>query len=153
MIQVDQLTKRYGPVTAIQDVSFSVEKGQIVGFLGPNGAGKSTTMKILSCFMAASGGTARIAGFDVFAQSLEVRRRIGYLPENAPLYHDLPVSVYLDFVAEIKGVSRGSRKAIITRRSGNTRSHMGRAEVSEGFFSKSSFPDASKPHSCSNARV
>jgi len=111
MIQVDQLTKRYGPVTAIQDVSFSVEKGQIVGFLGPNGAGKSTTMKILSCFMAASGGTARIAGFDVFAQSLEVRRRIGYLPENAPLYHDLPVAVYLDFVAEIKGVSRGARKA------------------------------------------
>jgi ABC-2 type transport system ATP-binding protein len=110
MIQVDQLTKQYGPVTAIQDVSFNVEKGQIVGFLGPNGAGKSTTMKILSCFMAASGGTARIAGFDVFSQSLEVRRRIGYLPENAPLYTDLPVAVYLDFVAEIKGVSRGSRK-------------------------------------------
>ena len=110
MIQVDQLTKRYGPVTAIQDVSFTVEKGQIVGFLGPNGAGKSTTMKILSCFMAASGGTARIAGFDVFSQSLEVRRRIGYLPENAPLYTDLQVAVYLDFVAEIKGVSRGSRK-------------------------------------------
>jgi ABC-2 type transport system ATP-binding protein len=110
MIQVDQLTKQYGPVTAIQDVSFNVEKGQIVGFLGPNGAGKSTTMKILSCFMPASGGTARIAGFDVFSQSLEVRRRIGYLPENAPLYTDLPVAGYLDFVAEIKGVSRGSRK-------------------------------------------
>ncbi|HEX9420597.1 MAG TPA: ATP-binding cassette domain-containing protein, partial [Methylomirabilota bacterium] len=103
MIQVDHLTKRYGPVTAIQDVSFNVEKGQIVGFLGPNGAGKSTTMKILSCFMPASGGTARIAGFDVFSQSLEVRRRIGYLPENAPLYADLPVAAYLDFVAEIKG--------------------------------------------------
>src|SRR5712691_10145148 len=110
MIQVDHLTKRYGPVTAIEDVSFNVEKGQIVGFLGPNGAGKSTTMKILSCFMAASGGTARIAGFDVFSQSLEVRRRIGYLPENAPLYTDLPVAVYLDFVAEIKGVPRGSRR-------------------------------------------
>jgi len=111
MIQVDHLTKRYGPVTAIHDVSFSVEKGQIVGFLGPNGAGKSTTMRILSCFMPASGGTARIAGFDVFSQSLEVRRRIGYLPENAPLYADLPVAAYLDFVAEIKGVSRGARKA------------------------------------------
>ncbi len=111
MIQVDHLTKRYGPVTAIQDVSFSVEKGQIVGFLGPNGAGKSTTMRILSCFMPASGGTARIAGFDVFSQSLEVRRRIGYLPENAPLYADLPVAAYLDFVAEIKGVSRGACKA------------------------------------------
>jgi ABC-2 type transport system ATP-binding protein len=111
MIQVDRLTKRYGPVTAIQDVSFSVEKGQIVGFLGPNGAGKSTTMKILSCFMPPSEGTARIAGFDVFSESLEVRRRIGYLPENAPLYADLPVAVYLDFVAEIKGVSRSVRKA------------------------------------------
>jgi ABC-2 type transport system ATP-binding protein len=110
MIQVDHLTKRYGPVTAIQDVSFNVEKGQIVGFLGPNGAGKSTTMKILSCFMPASGGTARIAGLDVFSQSLEVRRRIGYLPENAPLYSDLPVAAYLDFVAEIKGVSRAARK-------------------------------------------
>jgi len=111
MIQVDQLTKRFGPITAIQDVSFNVEKGQIVGFLGPNGAGKSTTMRILSCFMPATGGTARIAGFDVFSQSLEVRRRIGYLPENAPLYQDLPVAVYLDFVAEIKGLSRGTRKA------------------------------------------
>jgi len=111
MIQVDQLTKRYGPVTAIQDVSFSVEKGQIVGFLGPNGAGKSTTMKILSCFVPASSGTARVAGFDVFSQSIDVRRRIGYLPENAPLYADLPVAAYLDFVAEIKGVSRAARRA------------------------------------------
>ena len=111
MIQVDHLTKRYGPVTAIQDVSFNVEKGQIVGFLGPNGAGKSTTMKILSCFMPATQGSARVAGFDVFSQSLEARRRIGYLPENAPLYGDLPVAAYLDFVAEIKGVSRSVRKA------------------------------------------
>src|SRR4026207_620019 len=84
MIQVDNLTKRYGLVEAIHDVSFSVDKGRIVGFLGPNGAGKSTTMKIPSCFMPASGGTATVAGFDVFSQSLEVRRRIGYLPENAP---------------------------------------------------------------------
>jgi ABC-2 type transport system ATP-binding protein len=110
MIEVEQLTKRYGPVTAIQDVSFTVGKGQIVGFLGPNGAGKSTTMKILSCFMPASGGTARVAGYDVFTHSLEVRRRIGYLPENAPLYPDLPVAAYLDFVAEIKGVPRAERK-------------------------------------------
>lgn len=111
MIQVDHLTKRYGPLTAIEDVSFNVEKGQIVGFLGPNGAGKSTAMKILSCFMPASGGTARVAGFDVFSQSLEVRRRIGYLPENAPLYGDLPVAAYLDFVAEIKGVGRSARRS------------------------------------------
>jgi len=94
----------------VSDVSFTVEKGQIVGFLGPNGAGKSTTMKILACFMPASGGTARVAGFDVFSQSMEVRRRIGYLPENAPLYGDLGVGSYLEFVAEIKGVPRGERK-------------------------------------------
>ena len=111
MIQVDHLTKRYGPVTAIQDVSFAVEKGQIVGFLGPNGAGKSTTMKILSCFMPASDGSARVAGFDVSSQSMEVRRRIGYLPENAPLYREMPVVSYLDFVAEVKGVPRGQRRA------------------------------------------
>ena len=110
MIQVDHLTKRYGPVTAVEDVSFTVDKGRIVGFLGPNGAGKSTTMKILACFMPASGGTARVAGFDVFRQSLDVRRRIGYVPENAPLYTDLSVAAYLDFVAEIKGVSRGARR-------------------------------------------
>ncbi|HEX7214958.1 MAG TPA: ATP-binding cassette domain-containing protein [Methylomirabilota bacterium] len=110
MIQVDNLTKRYGLVEAIHDVSFSVDKGRIVGFLGPNGAGKSTTMKILSCFMPASGGTATVAGFDVFSQSLEVRRRIGYLPENAPLYPDLSVASYLDFVAEIKGVGRAARR-------------------------------------------
>jgi gliding motility-associated transport system ATP-binding protein len=111
MIQVDHLTKSYGPVTAIEDVSFTVAKGQIVGFLGPNGAGKSTTMRILSCFMPASGGTAQVAGYDVFTQSLEVRRRIGYLPENAPLYADLPVAPYLDFVAEAKGVPRGARRS------------------------------------------
>jgi len=111
MIQVDHLTKRYGPVTAIDDVSFSVDKGRIVGFLGPNGAGKSTTMRILSCFMPATGGTATVAGHDVFSESLEVRRRIGYLPENAPLYPDLSVASYLDFVAEIKGVGRSARRA------------------------------------------
>jgi ABC-2 type transport system ATP-binding protein len=111
MIQVEHLTKSYGPVTAVHDVSFNVDKGRIVGFLGPNGAGKSTTMKILACFMAASGGRATVAGFDVFTQSLEVRRRIGYLPENAPLYTDLPVAAYLDFVAEAKGVSRGQRRS------------------------------------------
>jgi ABC-2 type transport system ATP-binding protein len=111
MIQVEHLTKHYGPVPAIEDVSFSVEKGQIVGFLGPNGAGKSTTMRILSCFMPATGGSARVAGFDVFTQSMEVRRRIGYLPENAPLYSDLPVARYLDFVAEAKRVGRAERRA------------------------------------------
>jgi gliding motility-associated transport system ATP-binding protein len=110
MIEVDRLTKRYGPISAIQDVSFTVEKGQIVGFLGPNGAGKTTTMRILSCFMPASGGTARVAGYDVFEQSLEVRRRIGYLPENVPLYADMTVDAYLDFVANIKGLGRSERR-------------------------------------------
>src|SRR2546427_446587 len=110
MIEVQNLTKHYGPVTAIRDVSFSVAPGEIVGFLGPNGAGKSTTMRILSCFMPASGGTARVAGFDVFRDSMEVRRRIGYLPENVPLYSDMRVAPYLDFVAEIKGVARGERR-------------------------------------------
>jgi gliding motility-associated transport system ATP-binding protein len=110
MIEVDRLTKRYGPVPAIQDVSFAVEKGQIVGFLGPNGAGKTTTMRILSCFMPASSGTARVAGYDVFEQSLEVRRRIGYLPENVPLYGDMTVAAYLDFVANVKGLGRSERR-------------------------------------------
>ena len=110
MIQVDRLTKQYGHVTAIRDVSFSIEKGGVVGFLGPNGAGKTTTMRILACFMPATGGTARVAGFDVFSQSLEVRKRIGYLPENVPLYGELSVAAYLDFAAEIKGVPRSDRK-------------------------------------------
>ena len=110
MIEVQNLTKRYGPVTAIRDVSFSVAPGEIVGFLGPNGAGKSTTMRILACFMPASGGTAKVAGYDVFRESMDVRRRIGYLPENVPLYTDLRVGPYLEFVAETKGVARADRK-------------------------------------------
>jgi ABC-2 type transport system ATP-binding protein len=110
MIEVQNLTKHYGSVTAIRDASFSVEAGRIVGFLGPNGAGKSTTMRILACFMPASGGSARVAGFDVFRDSLEVRRRIGYLPENVPLYNELRVSTYLDFVAEVKGLGRSERR-------------------------------------------
>src|ERR671934_1746116 len=110
MIEVDNLTKHYGPVTAIRDVSFDVAPGDIVGFLGPNGAGKSTTMRILACFMPASSGTARVAGFDVFRESMEVRRRIGYLPENVPLYSDMRVAPYLDFVAEVKGVGRAERR-------------------------------------------
>ena len=110
MIEVQNLTKNYGPVNAIRDVSFSVAPGEIVGFLGPNGAGKSTTMRILACFMPASAGSARVAGFDVFRESMEVRRRIGYLPESVPLYSDMRVAAYLDFVAEVKGVPRASRR-------------------------------------------
>ncbi|MBI2494228.1 MAG: ATP-binding cassette domain-containing protein [Candidatus Rokubacteria bacterium] len=110
MIEVEGLTKHYGPVAAIRDVTFRVEPGQIVGFLGPNGAGKSTTMRILACFMPASGGQARVAGYDVFTQSMEVRRRIGYLPETVPLYTDMRVAPYLDFVAEVKGLGRSERR-------------------------------------------
>jgi ABC-2 type transport system ATP-binding protein len=110
MIEVEHLTKNYGLVNAISDVSFSVAPGQIVGFLGPNGAGKSTTMRILACFMPASSGVARVAGHDVFRESMEVRRRIGYLPESVPLYTDMRVAAYLEFVAEVKGVSRAERR-------------------------------------------
>ncbi len=110
MIEVEGLTKHYGPVAAIEDVTFSVGKGEIMGFLGPNGAGKTTTMRILSCYMPATRGRARVAGYDVFTESLEVRKRIGYLPENIPLYGDLTVSSYLDFVAEVKGVGRSERR-------------------------------------------
>lgn len=110
MIEVEQLTKRYGSIRAIDNVSFRVEKGEILGFLGPNGAGKTTTMRILTCFLPATEGTARVAGFDVFNQPMEVKRRIGYLPENPPIYNEMTVDSYLDFVAKIKGVDSASRK-------------------------------------------
>ncbi len=110
MIEVTDLTKYYGPVPAIRNVTFSVGRGEVVGFLGPNGAGKSTTMRILAGFIPATSGRAVVAGFDVFTHSLEVRRRLGYLPENAPLYTDMLVESYLDFVAEVKGLSRAQRR-------------------------------------------
>jgi len=115
MIEVRNLTKRYGDVTAIRDVSFSVATGEILGFLGPNGAGKTTTMRILTGYMPASGGTATIDGFDVFENSFEVRKRIGYLPENPPLYSDMTVEAYLHFVARIKGVPRNAIAAATER--------------------------------------
>ena len=104
MIQVENLTKRYAGFTAINQLNFSVAKGEVVGFLGPNGAGKSTTMKILTSYLPATSGTARIAGFDVFGQSVEARRRLGYLPENTPLYTDMRVGEYLRYRASLKGV-------------------------------------------------
>ncbi|MGH9704575.1 MAG: ABC transporter ATP-binding protein, partial [Candidatus Acidiferrales bacterium] len=109
MIEVQDLTKSYGSVTAVDHISFAVNKGEILGFLGPNGAGKTTTMRILTGYLPATGGTAKIAGFDVFEDSIEVRRRIGYLPENPPLYQDMTVASYLDFVARIKNVPSGDR--------------------------------------------
>jgi ABC-2 type transport system ATP-binding protein len=105
LIEVDHLSKSYGKNVAVNDISFTVSKGEILGFLGPNGAGKTTTMRILTGYLPATSGSARIAGFDVFEQSMEVRRRIGYLPENPPLYPDMTVHAYLEFVARIKGVA------------------------------------------------
>lgn len=115
MIEVDHLTKSYGKNIAVNDISFKVEKGEILGFLGPNGAGKTTTMRILTGYLPATAGSARIAGFDVFEKSMEVRRRIGYLPENPPLYPDMNVHAYLEFVARIKGVAGGDIAAGVDR--------------------------------------
>ena len=111
MIEVQDLTKSFGDKTAVDHISFSVKKGEILGFLGPNGAGKTTTMRVLTGYLPATGGTAKIAGFDVFDDSMEVRRRIGYLPENPPLYFDMTVGSYLDFVARIKNVPPEKRAA------------------------------------------
>ncbi len=104
MIEVEHLTKSYGSGRAVNDISFTVNRGEILGFLGPNGAGKTTTMRILTGYLPATSGTARIAGFDVFEQSMEVRKRIGYLPEQPPLYPEMSVADYLTFVARIKGI-------------------------------------------------
>src|SRR5438093_1115308 len=104
MIEVDNLTKRYARHTAVDGISFKVQKGEILGFLGPNGAGKTTTMRILTCYFPPTEGAARVAGFDVFSQSLEVRRRVGYLPENPPLYAEMSVRGYLKFAARVKDV-------------------------------------------------
>jgi ABC-2 type transport system ATP-binding protein len=114
LIEVQDLTKAYGAVTAVDHVSFTVNKGEILGFLGPNGAGKTTTMRILTGYMPATSGTAKIAGFDVFGDSMEVRRHIGYLPEAPPVYPDMTVEDYLDFVARIKNVPSDTRAARVT---------------------------------------
>ena len=104
MIEVHHLTKRYGRVTAVDDVSFRVERGEILGFLGPNGAGKTTTMRILTGYMPPTDGRATVAGYDIFDKPIDAKRRIGYLPETPPLYPDMTVREYLDFVARLKGV-------------------------------------------------
>ena len=113
MIEVSNLTKRFAGRTAVRDISFQVQRGEIVGLLGPNGAGKSTTMRILSCFLPATSGTVRVGGFDVFQQSEEVRRRIGYMPENNPLHPEMRVREYLKFRARLKGLGfRQSRARV-----------------------------------------
>ena len=119
MIKVEGLTKRYARTVAVDDISFEVEKGQIVGFLGPNGAGKTTTMRVLTCFLPPTSGTASIAGFDVQEPPQEVKRRIGYLPETPPVYPEMEVIEYLDFVGQLKGISKadikGRRDEVIER--------------------------------------
>jgi ABC-2 type transport system ATP-binding protein len=110
MIQVQNLTKDYGPTRAVDGVTFNVRKGEVLGFLGPNGAGKSTTMKILTCFLAPTGGTATVGGFDVFDHSLEVRKRLGYLPEDTPIYRDMTVVDYLRFAADVRGMEPNLRE-------------------------------------------
>lgn len=111
MIEVEHVSKVYNGRKVVDDVSFRVEKGEVLGFLGPNGAGKTTTMRILTCYMPSTEGTARVAGYDVFDESIEVRKRIGYLPENPPLYPEMSVGSYLTFVAKIKGMKSKQRKS------------------------------------------
>jgi ABC-2 type transport system ATP-binding protein len=110
MIEVENLTKRYGRHTAVDGISFKVMKGEILGFLGPNGAGKTTTMRILTCYLPPTEGKARVAGYDVFEEPLEVKKRVGYIPETPPLYPDLDVQEFLEFCARIKGVPGASRR-------------------------------------------
>ncbi|MCB9850483.1 MAG: ABC transporter ATP-binding protein [Phycisphaerales bacterium] len=118
MIEVKNLCKRYGPVLAVDGISFDVSEGEIVGFLGPNGAGKTSTIRVLTCYHPATSGSARIGGYDVFTQSLEVRRLIGYLPESTPLYPEMRVREYLNFRGKLHGLSAGERGDAITRVTG-----------------------------------
>jgi ABC-2 type transport system ATP-binding protein len=113
MIQVEHLSKRFGSTLAVDDLSFTVGRGEVVGFLGPNGAGKSTTIRVLTCFHPASSGAVKVAGFDVMEDPLEVRRSIGYLPENVPLYVDMRVEEYLRYRAELKGVPKSQRRSAV----------------------------------------
>jgi ABC-2 type transport system ATP-binding protein len=106
MIEVRNLTKRYGDVVAIRDISFTAATGQVLGFLGPNGAGKTTTMRVITGYMPATSGTVKVAGYDIFDDSFEVRKRIGYLPESPPLYNDMTVTAYLRFVGRIRGIPK-----------------------------------------------
>ena len=115
MIEVQHLTKRYGNVKAVDDITFNVEEGEVVGFLGPNGAGKTTTIRILTCYHPADSGTATVMGLDVFTQSMEVRRIIGYLPESAPLYPEMRAREYLEFRARLHGMGRADRDAAVRR--------------------------------------
>lgn len=110
MIEVSNLVKRYGDFVALHGISFTVPKGEVLGLLGPNGAGKSTTMKIMSCFMPATSGMAKVAGYDVFEDPMEVKKRVGYLPENPPLYNEMRIKEYLEYVAQLKQLPKNRLK-------------------------------------------
>jgi len=121
MIEVENLTKRYGRHTAVDAISFKVEKGEILGFLGPNGAGKTTTMRVLTCYLPPTEGTARVAGYDVFREPIEVKKRTGYIPETPPLYPDMEVKEFLHFCGKIKGVPPKERGARVDEAIGKCR--------------------------------
>jgi ABC-2 type transport system ATP-binding protein len=137
VIEVQHITKRYGRVTAVDDVSFRVERGEILGFLGPNGAGKTTTMRILTGYIPATEGRATVAGYDVFDKPIDAKRRTGYLPETPPLYPDMTVREYLDFVARIKGVPGRERKQRVAAMMDRTRvtdvAHRHCGKLSKGY--------------------
>src|SRR5436190_3940718 len=119
MIEVHDLVKKYGQVTAVKGISFTAKPGQVTGFLGPNGAGKTTTMRMLTGFLPPTSGQAKVAGFDVFEQSMEVRKRVGYLPESVPLYRDMTALAYLMYMGEIRGVkNRKDRSKDVLKRVG-----------------------------------
>ncbi len=140
MIEVKHLTKYYGSHAALKDVSFSVKKGEILGFLGPNGAGKTTTMSILTCLFPPTEGSATVDGFDVMDEPIKVKERIGYLPENIYLYTDMTVIDYLSFVAEIKGITKKERKGAIGKVVELTEigdmSHRGIKKLSRGYIQR-----------------
>jgi ABC-2 type transport system ATP-binding protein len=115
MLEIRNLTKRFGPMTAVDNVSFTVGRGEVLGFLGPNGAGKSTTMKVVTGFLPPTSGTAIVAGFDVTESPIEVKKRVGYLPEGAPLYEDMTPESFLMFIAEIRGLSGAERRTAVDR--------------------------------------
>ncbi len=146
MIEVENLTKRYNGHAAVANVSFTVARGEIVGLLGPNGAGKSTIMRIMSCFLPATAGTVRVAGHDVFTESDEVRRCIGYMPENNPLHRDMRVREYLRFRASLKGLSRSrgrERLDVVLQQCGLTEVHRRLiGQLSKGFQQRVGLADA-----------
>ena len=146
MIEVTNLTKRYAGRTAVSNISFTVGRGEIVGLLGPNGAGKSTTMRILACYLPATSGTVRVAGLDVFRDSEEVRRRIGYMPENNPLHFDMRVREYLKFRARLKGLghkqSRGRVDVVLEQCSLTDVSHRIVGQLSKGYRQRVGLADA-----------